>query len=207
MKTLLLTAYNSAMAPIGDLTAPLMRDYAKKHGFDFLCTQMETDLYESYWQKIWEIGHWMNREQHDRFLWLDADQVITNPEWAPPWTTGFHASMDWGRDAVDIGQFSACGFVICRDMVPLLNSLTFEYEAFKEVPFPEQTAMRAQFIGGGEWKYRMRTHPRRVFNAVPKEISEDAPEPWQPGDWCCHLTHVEPNKRAELFHEIRRQAA
>lgn len=202
--TALLTAYDSTMAPIGDLTSPVMLNYANRHGFKFICARNMQDGIAPYWQKIWEIRDLLH--SCDRVIWMDADILITNPEFVPPWFTGFQASFDWGIDAVDESMFSACCFVIGSDMRQFIEVVAESYETFKDRPFPEQAAMRHQYVNGDSFKYRMRTHTRRTFNAVPKEICEDAPEPWEKGDFCCHLTHVTPERRAELFHEIRRQA-
>lgn len=211
MNTLLLTAYNATMAPIGDLTSPLMLAYANRHGFDFKCARIFQPDCEPYWQKIWEIMRAFSRSNpvrkpYDRIIWVDADMVVTNMDFVPPWHTGFQASLDWGSDAVDESMFSMCAFVVGADMEPLIAAIANDYEAFKDCPFPEQTAARAQYVSDREFKYRMRTHHRRIFNSVPREISEEAPDPWQPGDWLCHLTHVGVSRRAELFHEIIKQA-
>lgn len=203
-RTLLFTAFDSAMAPIGDLTSPLMLEYANRHGMDFRCLRTNGSIPDSYWVKIFEVARLL--PHYDRMIWLDADIVITNPEFAPPWFTGFQASFDWGVDALDESQFSACCFVIGRDMQALIEDVTHSFSNFKDRDFPEQSALRHFYRNGGDYRFRMRTHSRRTFNAVPREISEEAPEPWEKGDWCAHLTHVSVEKRAELFHEIRRQA-
>lgn len=206
MRTILLTAFDDVMAPIGNLTSPLMLDYANAHGMDFVCVRNMRERVATYWQKIWEIHGLFSASSCDRVIWMDADIVITNPDFVPPWHSGFQASFDWGLDANDESMFSACGFVIGRDMLPLIEDVVKHYLQFADRDFPEQSALRHFYKDGGGYKFRMRTHPRRVFNAVPREISEEAPEPWERGDWCAHLTHVEVERRVELFHEIRRQA-
>lgn len=210
-RTLLLTAYDPAMAPIGDLTSPLMLAYANRHGYDFHCTRQFEIGVEPYWQKIWDIRTFTTcsnpiRMGYDRILWLDCDQVITNPDWTPPWESGFHASLDWGIDAVTDNHFSACGFLICRDAFGIMSTVAEKHYLFREREFPEQAALRDIRENMPRERQLMFVHDRRVFNAVPKEICAEAPDPWQKGDFCAHLTHIEPEKRAELFHEIRRQA-
>lgn len=205
--TLVLTAYNAAMAPIGNLTAPLMLAYANRHGFDFHCTRNLDAESAPYWQKIWEIAHILKTTPVQRILWLDADQVITNPEWTPPWERGFHASKDWGTDATSENDFSACGMLVCADMLPIIQRVVLCYEKFKDVDFPEQSALRHIRERGPDYHTEwMKIHPRRTFNAVPVELCPTAPEPWQPGDFCCHLTHVPVDQRVEMFHQIRAQA-
>lgn len=203
-RTLVLTGFDKAMEPIGRLTAPLMAEYANRHGFDFHCTRnLDTDS-APYWQKIWDIAHFLRNYPTDRILWLDADQVITNPEWTPPWQRGFHASMDWGTDATGEQDFSACGMLICSDMMPVIQRVVLSYSQFENVDFPEQSALRHVKASSAEcltsW---MKTHPRRTFNAVPIELCPTAPEPWQPGDFCCHLTHRPVGERVAMFHQIQ----
>lgn len=211
-RTLVITGYDSAMAPIGDLTSPLMLAYANQHGYDFHCSRVFEPGSQSYWQKIWDIVAFTTlsnpiRKEYDRVMWLDADQVITNPEWTPPWESGFHASLDWGTDAIDDDHFSACGFVACRDAFGILSSVAERHYLFREREFPEQAALRSIRKDLVRERQMMHVHDRRVFNAVPKEVCEEAPDPWQKGDFCAHLTHVSPEKRAELFHVIKEQAS
>lgn len=210
MKTLVLTAFDSAMAPIGLLTSPLMLEYANRHGYDFLCARNFEVGCQSYWQKIWEIRNLTTlsnpiRKNYDRILYLDSDQVITNPEWTPPWESGFHASLDWGTDAADDNHFSACGFVVCRDAFGIMSSVAERHYLFREREFPEQMALRSIRANMPRERQMMHVHDRRVFNAVPKEICEDAPDPWQKGDFCAHLTHVTVEERVRIFHLIQEQ--
>jgi len=201
--TIVLTGYDAKMAPIGDLTSPLMLQYANKHGFDFHCTRNLDADSAPYWQKIWDMTHLLKTSPAERIIWLDADQVITNMDWTPPWQRGFHASMDWGTDATTEEHFSACGMVICSDMLPILQRVVLCYEMFKDADFPEQSALRHVRKNGPDYHTSwMKTHPRRTFNAVPVELCPTAPEPWQPGDFTCHLTHHPVERRVQMFHEI-----
>lgn len=211
MRTLLLTAFDEAMEPIGRLTSPLMLEYANRHGYDFHVSRIFEAGSQSYWQKVWDIVAFTSlsnpiRKEFDRVMWLDCDQVVTEPAWVPPWESGFHASLDWGVDAVDDNCFSACGFVVCRDAFGIMASVAERYHLFREREFPEQAALRSIRADLVRERRMMHVHSRRVFNAVPREICEDAPEPWQRGDFCAHLTHVPVDRRAELFHVIREQA-
>jgi hypothetical protein len=206
--TLILTAYDAKMAPIGDLTSPLMLQYANRHGFDFHCTRNLDSGSAPYWQKIWDIAHFLKNGSTERILWLDADQVITNMDWTPPWHRGFHASMDWGTDATTDFDFSACGMVVCADMLPIIQRVVLCYSQFENVDFPEQSALRHVRKNGPDYLTSwMKTHPRRTFNAVPIELCPTAPEPWQPGDFTAHLTHVPVAERVMMFNTILRQVA
>lgn len=205
MKTLLLTGFDDKMAPIGELTSPLMEDYAKCNKMDYRCWRQVTAKHPAYWEKIPRILDAFS-DGYDRVVWLDADQMVTAPELGP-WKRikkGFHASLDWGQDATADSHFSMCGFTACRDTVPLFEFLEHTKADWVDKPFPEQAPMRwlyEQRYG----KHRMVTHPRRMFNAVPIEVHPTVQEPWQPGDWCAHLTMLPVPERVALFHKIKKK--
>lgn len=194
-RSILLTAYDETMAPIGNLTAPLMLAYANRHGMDFLCCRQFTKGRAPYWEKVDLVLRAL--QNYDRAIWLDADQMVTNPEVEIQWPHAFAASLDWGTDAETDRHFSACGFAVTQNGRELFEWLRQHQAAYYDRDFPEQTAMReSQF-------HQVSTRARRVFNAVPIELCPTAPEPWQPGDFACHLTHVEVPLRVAMFHTIQ----
>jgi hypothetical protein len=211
MKTLLLTAYDEKMAPIGQLTEPRMAAWANRFGLTFMCDNKFPDGKVAYWHKVPLIIKAL--EVFDRVIWLDADQMITNPYVSTVLRlpeTGFHASKDWGTDALNDSYFSMCGFICHRDSLPLFQWLEHNEAEWIDKPFPEQEPMRYLYrsrsiLSSPEALCEMMTYPRRVFNAVPKQVHESVPEPWQGGDWCAHITMVDVPRRVEIFHEIRKQ--
>lgn len=201
MTTLVLTGYDDAMRDLGDLTAPLMEAYAIRHGFGFRCFRDFPEREPPYWRKIPKIIQAFD-EGYLRVIWLDADQLVTNPAWVPPdeWQ-GFHASQDWGRDATRPEHFSMCGILAGRDALWLFEGIESKKAQCINGPFPEQTPAREYYQDGV-----MTIHPRRVFNAVPIEVHETVVDPWQPGDFCAHLTMISIPDRVRLFHKIKSQA-
>lgn len=204
---LLLTGYNSDQAPLGDLTAPLMEAYAKRHRLGFRCVRFSATGKEAYWQKIIETLRAFD-EGFDRVFWLDADQTITNMEWAPPDEyhsehgdrEDFIASRDWGNDA-GWSDFSMCGYIAHAKSRKAFEWVNERHDEFIDGDFPEQTPMRisVQSLLGGNWDSKT----RRQFNAVPDEVSPgNVVEPWQPGDFACHLTMLPLQERVALFHKI-----
>ena len=210
MRTLLLTGYDEWMAPIGNLTAPLMHAYANRFGIDFRCWTELSGKHPGYWEKVPQILDAFD-DGYERVIWLDCDQLITNPtHWPITWSGGFHASMDWGQDATEDSHFSMCGFVVHEDARELFDHLESEKEDWVDKPFPEQEPMRRLYRGRAILSSpvalaEMTTHPRRAFNAVPIQVHETVVDPWQPGDWCAHITMVDVPRRVEIFHEIRKQ--
>jgi hypothetical protein len=201
MKTLLLTGYDDKMQELGDLTSPIMLAYASKHRMDFRCVRNFVLGEPAYWQKIPDVISALEMG-YDRVIYMDADILVTNPSYFPPWSTGFHASRDWGVDAIGPECFSMCCFVAGRDSEYLFQWIENNKEKYINVPFPEQTPMRELYKTN---KDIMTIHERRVFNSVPIEVHETAQEPWQPGDWICHLTMIPFEDRVKLLHKIKKK--
>lgn len=201
MKTLLLTGYDNKMKELGDLTSPLMLSYASKHGMDFRCVRDYPTNKPAYWQKMIDVLIAID-EGYEKIIWMDADIVVTNDSYVPPMSSGFHASLDWGSDATDESCFSMCCFVAYPDSRYLFQWVVDHEKEYINGDFPEQTPMRYLYKTN---KHSMTTHPRRVFNSVPIEVHESAPEPWQAGDWLCHLTMIPFPERVKLFHIIKQR--
>lgn len=215
MKTLLYTGHDAAYKPLADITVPRMSEYAMRHGMDFTChTDPLIDVPNGiYWTgvcgalKAFEEGY-------DRAIYLDVDQLVTNFDFKlPDWHFRFHASKDWGSDAVESWHFSMCGFVAYPDSQSLLNRVLSMEPEWREKPFPEQgpfQEMVKTFTAGIPMVKNkegltalINVHPRKVFNNVPDQICPgNVPEPWQPGDWCAHLTMLDLNRRIEIAKEI-----
>jgi len=192
--TLLLTGYSDTFSPLGDVTSERMREYAKKNGYEFHCFRTNGSGIEATWDKVASTIYFL--AAFDRVLWIDADQLITNPDITHDYSSGFHASLDWGKDALTRYDFSAGAYLATKECLPL---------------FEELWTMRDECIGRGEWEQTpmrelfkkqpemLRVHPRRTFNAVSGEVHPDVVDPWQPGDWAVHLTMVPLEQRLELL--------
>lgn len=216
MRTLLFTGYDDAMKSLGLLTVPRMAQYAGMHGFAFICYRRPLlDVPNGiYWTGVMGAIEAIS-SGYDRAIYLDADQMVTNFECElPEWGSGFHASRDWGLDATEPWHFSACGFVVHKDTLPLLKETLSMEPEWRDKPFPEQGPLREvarkridgmPMVPTGDYAGQacINIHPRRVFNAVPAEVCpSQTPEPWQPYDWCAHLTMLPIDARVNLFHEI-----
>lgn len=221
MRQILFTAWDEKYDPLATLTVPLMGTYATKHNLDF--DEITTPLLDVpngiYWSGV-ASGLALLRNGYERVIYLDVDQMITNPDFVfdlPHF--GFHVSKDWGADAVEPWHFSMCGFVAHRDCIPTFEECLSMEPEWRDKPFPEQGPMREVIRKRTEgmplkdidpdeqkWNAAVNVHPRRFLNAVPKEVDPTVQEPWQPGDFAAHLTNLPLDKRIELFHEIKKQA-
>lgn len=205
LRTLLLTGYDQTMQPLGDLTAPRMLEYASIHEFDFQCLRQFPGTV-SYWHKLYGVK-WAFQSGYDRVFWLDADQLITNFTYTPPWEYGFHASLDWGIDAMDKSHFSMCGFVACKDTKHIFDWVLQREAEYINGEFPDQKPMRDFYtIHHGSMGTIMETHCRKVFNSVPKQIHESVVEPWETNDFAAHITMLPVHERVRIFYEIMEEA-
>ena len=200
-RSLLLTAFDDYMAPLGDLTAPLMLSYASKHCMDFRCVRQFPTGKPAYWHKIPCILEAFDGG-YEKILYLDADQKITNPDIIPPGEFGFNASLDWGADAYDASFFSMAGFTAFRDSISFFGWLQDHESEWIDKPFPEQEPFRFLYRTFPIIQEKMCIHARRAFNSVPIQVHESVAEPWQDGDFAAHITMLPMSDRVKLFHEI-----
>lgn len=210
MKILLLTGYDDSLKEIGDITSRVMADYATKHGIDFLrVRQYDCNLHPS-WQKSEHVSRQL-QAGYDRVIWLDADTAITNFDVDPfnrAWSAPVHVSCDWGIDATELHHFSMGNFVANRDKRGYWKNLWVDFlpsrsKAYANAALWEQEACR-EYVSAGVDDRVFFIHNRRTFNAVHADLAPSAPEPWQEGDWLCHLTgeEITNEKRLKVLHEL-----
>lgn len=206
MKTILFTAFDEKYKPLAELTIPLMWDYAVLNGwhFHYVAEPMIKTQDGIYWTKF--LAALEHLKTHERYIWLDIDQMITNPKAslnvAP---IGFHVSRDWGFDAKDWWCFSVCGFIAHQDCIPLFEEVLKLEPKSRGKPFPEQQPMRDLIKKKRDQAWML--HPPRFLNAVPNEVcSGKVVDPWRLGDFAAHLTMLPVRERIELFHQVKQQA-
>jgi hypothetical protein len=206
MRPLLITGYDDAMASVGRLTTPLMERYAYRHDMDFHCEREYKPATSPAWQKM-EIVVAALRWCSPSVLWLDADVMITAPDLPPPdlLPVGICVSRDWGEDAFGPGDFSMGVFVARQESLPLFEEAMTRTE-WANKPLWDQSAMREVWAECPWARNLVHVHPRRVLNPVPDDVCPGkVVDPWQPGDWLCHLTMLPFPERVQLFHEIARR--
>jgi len=213
VKTLLLTGYDDAFAPLGKLTEPLMLAYAKRQGFTFACMRegLGNTEHPSWWKmrrllSAFDLPPKSSYSPYhdgsglcDHVIWMDADMVITNPHFVPPGESGYHCSRDWGQDATEPWMLTNCCFAAFPDSLPLIRWV-LEHKDDYSCEFHEQNHVRE--AARGPFKGVIHVHPSRVFSAVPVEIHPSVREPWRPGDWAAHLTMVPLAERVRLAREF-----
>lgn len=195
MNRLILTGSDTTQAELLALTAPELLRYAIRHQVDFKSVRKYDPEIHPMWHKIPLILEHL--ALYDQVIWIDADMLVTNAD-LTPWTdmnSGIHMSRDWGPDATNDGIFTTACMVVNRDAASILMLAERNREEWQHREFHEMAYLRSIYPAHQD---KFHIHPRRVLNPVPVEVSPDAAEPWQPGDWLCHFTMIPVEKRIEL---------
>ena len=185
MKTLVLTAWTDDMHAVAEITSATKREYAHKHQYDYYGHLLERKPGEyPAWGKLGLVLKLLRTV--DRLLWIDADAFITNDEISLeqiPQIDGLTASRDWGPDA-SLFDFSSAGMILTQKAIPLLE-LAARKTQWANRPLWDQNALRE---AARDFRHLIHVLPRRTLNAVPQVLHPWAMEPWQAGDFICHLT-------------------
>ncbi len=197
MKTLVLTGYNDAFAPLGDLTAPRILAYARRHGYDFKCFHHKGTGLETSWHRVQATLDGLIH--YERVLWIDADMLITNDAISQNYTSGFNASLDWGKDATEWSHFSTGAYMICQDAADIFSEVLGREEECIAKGIWEQQPIRDQYEN---YKHLVKIHLQRIFNSVHPNVHPDVTNPWKPGDWACHFTMIPLEDRVRLCKEM-----
>ena len=198
---LLLTGYDDAMACVGDLTTPAMKDYARRWSMDFHCLRQFHPNTSANWQTGEAVVQ--SLQSYSCVIWLGADVVITNPQFdVRPFldTPGFHASRDWGHTMRN-EDFSTGAYACTRESLPLWHDALARKDVWACRPLWEQSALIESCGQHFHLASLVHIYPRRFWNAVPPQLHSIIPEPWQPGDWLCHLTGVPNATRLRYIQE------
>ena len=185
MKPVVLTAWTENMHSIVEITSPTKIEYARKHGYEYRdhIFNEKTDEHPA-WGKLALLLDVLPTV--DRLLWIDADAFITNPEISLeniPHIDGLTASRDWGIDA-SLLDFSSAGMILTPKALPLVEAASRKTH-WANCPLWDQNGLRE---AAREFRNLLHILPRRALNAVPQELHPFAVEPWQEGDFLCHLT-------------------
>lgn len=185
MKTVVLTAWTENMEGLVHFTSPTKVAYARKHGYQYMGHILEQKPSEyPAWGKLALLLDILPTV--DRLLWIDADSFVTNPDISLdqiPHINGLTASRDWGIDA-GLLDFSSAGMILTKHALPLIETASRKTH-WATCPLWDQNGLRE---AAREFKNLLHILPRRALNAVPQRLHPFAIEPWQKGDFLCHLT-------------------
>lgn len=196
---LVLDGFDENMSSVGNLTVISHRLYAERQGYSFETVRSYKAGSHPSWQKLEIIRDRLN--DYDCILWLDADVVVTNMSIQISDILGnmegIVCSRDWCLEGSD---FSAGVLIITRCMgsrqvidaamrkTEWKNKLLWDQSALQEV-YHKDEGLRGVF----------HILPRRTLNSVPSDAQSEAVEPWQSGDFICHLTGISNALRIFLF--------
>lgn len=206
MKILVLTGADSFMTPVANLTSSNHRAYALRHGYDFeRVSEYPADCHPS-WHKLALLRERLPK--YDAILWLDADSVITCPSTRVQSfgnRPGLTVSADWTHPTLEdaIKHFSLGNFIFtnCPGSFEILEKASLRTE-WKNQPLWEQQAIQEEYRANPDIRQHVHILPRRALNAVPATEKTTGPEPWQPGDFLCHMTFQSNESRVAMFPQL-----
>jgi len=194
-----LTGYEQEYAPLGKITGPIWKRYAKRHCYGFECAgDFPKELGDPKWQKLRIILRELPR--CDVLFWVDIDCLCTNPEisllsYLELFRQDIMASEDW------TGIKWSTGAMLIRN-TPIARGI-FEQTANQgcdESPGGyDQTAMHRAIALKPEYRQAMAILPKPCFESVPAECGlEGNVEPWKPGDFLMHVKGISLDRRIEI---------
>lgn len=192
-RILVLTGYDDAGAPLGDLCVGSQRAYALRNSYDFECVRSYEPGSHPSWQKLRLLRERI--PNYDLILWLDCDSVVTNPfiraeNLAGP--TIFTASCDWCAPVGDDTKtkFISCGNFILRNHPEVgrwLDAASSQASRFANRPCWEQDSVLDRMRSDKWFDQQVTRLHRNALNSVSPQVA-NASSPWTPGDFLCHLT-------------------
>ncbi|MFI0347493.1 MAG: hypothetical protein ACH346_01790 [Chthoniobacterales bacterium] len=184
------------MKSVVEITSATKISYAQKHRYEYVnhLIEKKPGQYPA-WAKLELLLHYL--PIFDRILWIDADSFVTNAETSLdqlPHIDGLTASRDWAVDAA-LSDFSSSGMIVTPKALPLIE-LASRKTHWANYPLWDQNALRE---AARDFKNLLHVLPRRTLNAVPQELHPWAMEPWQEGDFLCHLTNKSNEDRKKFL--------
>lgn len=184
------------MESVVQVTSATKIDYARKHDYEYVGHLLEKKPNEyPAWGKLRLLLDILPTV--DRLLWIDADSFVTNAEISLekiPHIDGLTASRDWGIDA-GLLDFSSSGMILTKKALPLIEAASRKTH-WANCPLWDQSGLRE---AARDFKNLLHVLPRRIFNAVPQKLHPFAVEPWQEGDFLCHLTNKSNEERKKFL--------
>jgi hypothetical protein len=203
MKQAIITLYTDNMQEVVDLTTPTHKDFAEKNQWHQTARRIEPE--NCLWDKLEIISEYLDLD-FDAILWVDADAMITNPNWKIDWIldknknadvfltsdiNGLNAGVMYIRNTDRSKQF----FHACR---------TYGKTLFGDRPNGEQQAIRHFSLA---YPYDGIIHyldDQRILNSYWKgeykyPLCEKAH--WSYGDFILHIPGTPNERRVEIFTE------
>jgi len=202
------------------LTLPSKINYATKYGYDiYLTHKFTSDPYNIFKESdigflrtvlVFEINKVIkNYKQYDYIFWLDADTIITNPDWTIDHIIDkqnpavYYASLDWGSGAQQNNLFNNGNWIV--KVSEEANQL---YDIFlsKAKQFPnEQEALNA-INHTPQYSHFFKILDKQILNAVPNyenlvenRNNQKIDSPWNDTHFLCHISGLSNDQRIYLI--------
>lgn len=203
MRIVFTTEYGSNYQPIADYTTTVMREYCKRHGYEFRPLLLDGTGNE-YAYKKHEYFEELFKEDIDGIFYLDADAVITNMKIT---LESLVCVPEYGRKSFFItehlGELNGGALLICNNFYgKMINrQILFSRTAYEN----EQNAingLRETML----FKYHMAVLPHPAFNSFNYSLYPECPNVrkpeqghWQPGQFILHVPGLGTEHRLEVL--------
>lgn len=208
MKLAIISICSESYKVLSDVTYPAWRDYAARHGYDFI-SEGATDARGINWQKISMIEDHI--KLYDLVLWVGADTIVTNPEnkieqfWMSHGTPSMIMSADVCGINSDVMLFAKGA--ASEMFLYAVNNLGYDF--YKDHHWGEQEAI-IRFAHQKPYSDWVKIIPQKGFNSyIHAEYgrSSEWPGNWEKGDWILHLPGISLERRIEVLNGLNYQCS
>ena len=164
MSLLILTAFNSAYAPLGTLCCQSISRYALNHPHVRFVSRLIPEDYPKppSWKKVELIRQYL--PDHSHVFWLDCDAMIVGKQDIMQ-VINPTVTLNIARDDNGWNNGVAC-WRNCPEAFTLLDKLEAGYAEHKDSPWFEQSVLH-----GLESEVDAHEVPKHIWNAYPEEVT------------------------------------
>lgn len=204
MRTIFFTEYGRNYAEIAQVTAPIMRKYCERHGYDFRELILEGTGNEYYYKKHEFIRDLLDKDEADLIFYLDCDAVVTNH------TVRLESFMAYGAEfwiTEHIGELNGGAILVKKGNRG--NDINNFILAHREM-FPNEQNVINHYKDVLMCGNAMSVLPHPAFNSFDYSLykehkthvgREDLGD-WMPGHFVIHFPGIGVDDRLELVKEF-----
>lgn len=192
------TMHDVLFQPVADITLPVLRAYCERHGYPLTVATERLSDQRVVWDKIPLLLE--NLHLNDWSFFIEADILITNPEWTLEQFLFGNSSADIiVSDDINGMNF---GVFFVRDSTEARVVLSDAWHMRGRADIGSEQHALIEACQGSE-RIRLVRVSQKLFNSYPYATEYGMPATtegnWAPGDFAMHLPGMTVEKRVEVF--------
>lgn len=191
------TFHDELFKPVADITLPVLRAYCERHGYPLTVATERLSNQRVVWDKIPLLLK--NLHLNDWSFFIEADILITNPEWTlETFLIGLGEPDIIVSDDVNGMNF---GVFFVRNSVQARVVLSDAWHLRDRADIGSEQHALIEACRDSE-QVQVARVPQKLFNAYLYEhygLPYHTPGNWTPGDFAMHLPGMTVEKRVEVF--------